>query len=465
MFPFNKWPWTNYHELNLDWIVTRVRELYEWVNRTLKQFTEDLQQETSDRIEADQQLQTNIDNEQAAREAADQQLQENINAEAAAREQADQEEAEARQQADTQLQNNIDAEATARQQADTQLQANITAEATARQEADQQLQANITAEQTARELADQQLQQALDAETAARQQADQTETAAREAADTQLQNNINSLSDMAIHKDGSTTTTTAIPFAEGIQTPSITTPGGSTPVTLETGADLSSEKITNLAQGTDPTDAVNLQQMQAADEAAITEANSYTDTQLESVSAEIHSIPAGGESGQVLAKASATDYDVAWVEQSRGEGEVPAGGFAGQILTKKTATDYDTQWSNPQNIVDSDDNYDLWDTGKFYEFWLKTSVSVTFTKNDNSNIIAAQIPLPNWTGNTSISGHRGIIPFDADQDNTSITIGVVRSYVGSTNILGEAIMISENPFTSESNTIGISDIMLFRWEK
>ena len=324
MFPWNKWPWTNYHELNLDWIVTRVRELYEWVNRTLKQFTEDLQQETSDRIEADQQLQANIDKEQAAREAADQQLQENINAEAAAREAADTQlqnnidaEEAARQQADTQLQNNIDAEEAARQQADTQLQNNIDAEEAARQQADTQLQANITAEATARQEADQQLQANITAEQTAREQADQ-----------QLQNSIDTLRGDAILKDGSTTTTAAIPFAQGIKTGSIAETSPDAGVSIEAQLDLNSHKITSLADGTDNTDAVNV-------------------GQLEAFAADVHSIPAGGSSGQVLAKASATDYDVAWVEQSGGGGEVPPGGTTGQVLAKSSNTDYALEWVDP----------------------------------------------------------------------------------------------------------------------
>lgn len=307
MFPWNKWPWTNYHELNLDWIVTRVRELYEWVNRTLKQFTEDLQQETNDRIEADQQLQANIDKEQEAREAADQQLQDNIDAEA-----------EAREAADTQLQNNIDAEEAAREAADTALGERI----------------------------DKEIQDRTEADTALGQRID-TETSERKAADQQLQSNIDALRSDAILKDGSTTTTAAIPFAQGVKTGSITELSPDAGVSIEAQLDMNSHKITALANGTDNTDAVNV-------------------GQLEAFAADVHSIPAGGSSGQVLAKVDGTNYNVTWVDQQGGGsgGDVPAGGTTGQVLAKATDADYQTEWvdvlSSNFKLVQTNDHFDIY---------------------------------------------------------------------------------------------------------
>ena len=73
----------------------------------------------------------------------------------------------------------LSAEQTARENADNQLQTAIEAEQTARENADNQLQTAIKAEQTARENADNQLQTAIKAEQTA-----------RENADTQLQNSI-----------------------------------------------------------------------------------------------------------------------------------------------------------------------------------------------------------------------------------------------------------------------------------
>ena len=76
----------------------------------------------------------------------------------------------------------LSAEQTAREKADTQLQTAIGAEKTARENADNQLQTAIGAEKTARENADNQLQTAIGAETTA-----------RENADKQLQNSINQM--------------------------------------------------------------------------------------------------------------------------------------------------------------------------------------------------------------------------------------------------------------------------------
>ena len=76
----------------------------------------------------------------------------------------------------------LSAEQTAREDADNQLQKAIDAEQTAREDADTQLQTAIDAEQTARKDADNKLQTAIDAEQTA-----------REDADNQLQNSINQM--------------------------------------------------------------------------------------------------------------------------------------------------------------------------------------------------------------------------------------------------------------------------------
>ena len=76
----------------------------------------------------------------------------------------------------------LSAEKTARENADTKLQTAIDAEKTARENADTQLQTAINTEKTARENADTQLQTAIN-----------TETTARENADTELQHSINQI--------------------------------------------------------------------------------------------------------------------------------------------------------------------------------------------------------------------------------------------------------------------------------
>lgn len=58
-------------------------------------------------------------------------------------------------------------------------------------------------------------------------------------------------------------------------------------------------------------------------------------------------IPAGGDKGQVLTKATDDDYDTKWIEPEVGEGiGVPAGGDKGQALIKATDNDFETKWAN-----------------------------------------------------------------------------------------------------------------------
>ena len=55
-------------------------------------------------------------------------------------------------------------------------------------------------------------------------------------------------------------------------------------------------------------------------------------------------VPEGGTTGQVLQKASNTDYDCEWATAAVPEG-VPSGGTTGQVLRKASATDYDCEWA------------------------------------------------------------------------------------------------------------------------
>ena len=60
-------------------------------------------------------------------------------------------------------------------------------------------------------------------------------------------------------------------------------------------------------------------------------------------------VPIGGSTGQVLAKKSATDYDLKWVDQSAGGDThgIPTGGIHGQVLTKKSSANFDAEWKTP----------------------------------------------------------------------------------------------------------------------
>lgn len=55
-------------------------------------------------------------------------------------------------------------------------------------------------------------------------------------------------------------------------------------------------------------------------------------------------VPTGGNTGQVLVKASNANFDTTWVTQATGQ--VPVGGTTGQILTKVSNADLDTTWTD-----------------------------------------------------------------------------------------------------------------------
>lgn len=58
----------------------------------------------------------------------------------------------------------------------------------------------------------------------------------------------------------------------------------------------------------------------------------------------VYSIPNAGNSGQILAKKSATNGDCEWINPP--SGSVPDGGTTGQVLAKKSDTNGDVEWVN-----------------------------------------------------------------------------------------------------------------------
>ena len=149
--------------------------------------------ETTNRVNADNDLRQRIDTEIANREEADETLQGNIDKLDTDLRALIAAETEAREQADRTLQANIDAEAEAREQADGTLQDNIDAEAQTRKQADDKLTADLAAEATARDESDKRIQDSIDTEIANRKNADKAlgeridnEATARASADTML---------------------------------------------------------------------------------------------------------------------------------------------------------------------------------------------------------------------------------------------------------------------------------------
>lgn len=55
IFPLHKFPWSNFHELNLDWILNKLKEFDE----TLKQFRSELDEFRQTLETATQQIETN----------------------------------------------------------------------------------------------------------------------------------------------------------------------------------------------------------------------------------------------------------------------------------------------------------------------------------------------------------------------------------------------------------------------
>ncbi|MDR2395774.1 MAG: hypothetical protein LBD57_04175, partial [Endomicrobium sp.] len=65
----------------------------------------------------------------------------------------------------------------------------------------------------------------------------------------------------------------------------------------------------------------------------------------------VDELPSGGTTGQVLAKASATDKDVTWVSPTAGTNGLPNGGTTGQMLIKASSVDGDANWNNiPEEV-------------------------------------------------------------------------------------------------------------------
>lgn len=108
-----------------------------------------------------------------------------------------------------------------------------------------------------------------------------------------------------------------------------------------------------------------------------------------------NSLPEGGTEGQVLSKASNTDYDVEW---STVPNSLPTGGTEGQVLAKSSSTDYDVEWST----VESGGGDKVYVCVPVYDEQTET---ITFTETwseiksylDNGYIVCVRISSANQT--------------------------------------------------------------------
>lgn len=354
---WNRWPYTNFHEINLDWILDKVKQVYSAMSDFAAVWTRKLDEETQARIDADEALNARVDQEIKDRT------------------EADEAEAAARQEADEQLQENIDAEQQRAEAAEKALDDKITAETERATAKENDLQQQITAEVNRATGAENTLAQKITAETSrATAREDELEgmiqteteraTAAEEALGERIDGIEGELDGIAgadspfIRKDGSTTTTGKIPLAQG--------------GTSET--DPAAE-----------TDLVNLRSMQAADEAIQQAMTEYVDNQLEVAMGDVHGIPAGGTTGQVLGKSSDADYAMQWID--------PPSGSDPDAIKKDGTTVTTARIPFAEGIGLDSDNY--WTENDFVSFTSGDNGGYTQIQNSNGNVAALYATGPN----------------------------------------------------------------------
>lgn len=114
-------------------------------------------------------------------------------------------------------------------------------------------------------------------------------------------------------------------------------------VTTLTIADVNGTRTASINDGNDGEDGVGVPS--GGTTGQILKKASGTDYDFEWANQQVvNGIPAGGSQGQALVKNSGTDYDAGWGNIAGGA--VPAGGAAAQVLVKQSSTDYDTTWAS-----------------------------------------------------------------------------------------------------------------------
>lgn len=90
-------------------------------------------------------------------------------------------------------------------------------------------------------------------------------------------------------------------------------------------------------------------------------------------------VPAGGTSGQVLAKSTDADYQTEWVNQPEG---LPAGGTTGQVVTK---TDSGAEWADAPT-----GNWELVQDLPYFQFFKNGNTIAVYFKQMNSGFFTAE---------------------------------------------------------------------------
>ncbi len=106
-------------------------------------------------------------------------------------------------------------------------------------------------------------------------------------------------------------------------------------------------------------------------------------------------VPTGGDTGQVLAKQSGTDYDTEWVDAITG---VPTGGVAADMLVKQSSTDFDTAWAPAPRSFPPE-------TNKFLTGWADLTGEFSAEQPTEANLSLSDI-----TTNDVTTGRHGLVP-------------------------------------------------------
>lgn len=364
---FEGWPYTNFHDMNLDWVIETCRkihvelhQLHHELHRAINceeqaridadiALGQRIDQEIQDRTDADNALGARIDKEIQDRTDADNALGGRIDQEITDRTAADQAELEARTEADNALSARIDKEIQDRTAADQQLQENINQEISDRQEA-------VSAEAAARQAADQQLQTNIDKEISDRTQAVTAEAEARAAADTALGQRIDQeISDrteadsaLSDRIDQEITDRTAADAAntQAIAAEAAARADADTHIQDDLSHEITDRQDADTALGQRIDDlqpqlipAGGTQGQVLAKTTGDNYAVAWTDP-----GAAINGLPEGGTDGQILQKSGSDNFVAKWVDTPTASNGIPAGGSTGQVLAKVDDSDYNAHW-------------------------------------------------------------------------------------------------------------------------